>query len=90
MEVSTDESSTDVAYEKQPIEQKVQEDEAADMPDNENSHPEIEEKTTDTVPVAGDTVVATETCSTAVIEEKQTKCWGDYSDSESEVVEVTS
>ncbi|KAK7828538.1 protein tss [Quercus suber] len=87
VEVSTDESSTDVAHEKQPIGQKVQEDEAAD---NENSHPEIEEKTTDTVPVAGDTVVATETCSIAVIEEKQTKCWGDYSDSESEVVEVTS
>uniref|UniRef100_A0A2N9HM86 Clu domain-containing protein n=1 Tax=Fagus sylvatica TaxID=28930 RepID=A0A2N9HM86_FAGSY len=87
VEVSTDNSSTEVGPEKQPIEQKLQEDEAVE---NENSHPEIEEKTTDTVPMAGETVVATETCSVTVVEEKQTKCWGDYSDSESEIVEVTS
>lgn len=88
-EASTEKSCTEVEHEKPPIEQKSQEDQAVD---NENNHPEVEEKTTDIVPVtaAGDTVVAKETCNIAVVEEKPTKCWGDYSDSESEIVEVTS
>jgi protein TIF31 len=88
-EASAEKSCTEVEHEKPPIEQKSQEDQAVD---NENNHPEVEEKTTDTVPiaVAVDTVVASETSNIAVVEEKPTKCWGDYSDSESEIVEVTS
>lgn len=89
-EASTEKSCTEVEHEKPPIEQKSQEDQAVD---NENNHPEVEEKTTDIVPIAAaavDTVVASETCNIAVVEEKPTKCWGDYSDSESEIVEVTS
>lgn len=47
-----------------------------------------EEKLEDPVAPTTEIAVTTETCSSIVIEEKKTKCWGDYSDSEAEIVEV--
>ncbi|KAF5469410.1 hypothetical protein F2P56_013488 [Juglans regia] len=85
-EVSSEKSSTEIEPENPPIEQTLQEDQAVD---NENNHPENDEKTTEIDSIAGEIVVATETCNIAVVEEKPTKCWADYSDSESEIVEVT-
>ncbi|KAB1212001.1 Clustered mitochondria protein [Morella rubra] len=85
VEVNAEKSPGEVARENPPIEQTLQEDQAVD---NESNHPEMEEKTTEVVSMAGDTVVARETCNVAVVEEKPTKCWADYSDSESEIVEV--
>lgn len=49
-----------------------------------------EEKLEDPVAPTTEIAVTTETCSSIVIEEKKTKCWGDYSDSEAEIVEVKS
>ncbi|KAJ4952898.1 hypothetical protein NE237_029730 [Protea cynaroides] len=55
--------------------------------DAENADLEVEQDPTATVVVPDDIVVAKETC---IAEEKRTKCWGDYSDSETEVIEVKS
>ncbi|PSS08188.1 Protein TSS like [Actinidia chinensis var. chinensis] len=54
--------------------------------DDKKSHPETEEKTTET----GDFNVENESCDNLAVEEKPSKCWGDYSDNEAEVVEVAS
>ncbi|GFZ06791.1 tetratricopeptide repeat (TPR)-like superfamily protein [Actinidia rufa] len=54
--------------------------------DDEKFHPETEEKSTET----GDVDVESESCDNLAVEEKPSKCWGDYSDNEAEVVEVAS
>ncbi|CAH2042700.1 unnamed protein product [Thlaspi arvense] len=69
------------------IEQKVTE---CQSTDDEKSHSEIEEKAEDTVLAAEGVVATNESCQNVAMEEKPNKCWGDYSDSESEVIEVTS
>ncbi|XAR65561.1 hypothetical protein NMG60_11009721 [Bertholletia excelsa] len=69
------------------IEQKVTE---CQSTDDEKSHSEIEEKAEDTVLAAEGVVATNESCQVVAMEEKPNKCWGDYSDSESEVIEVTS
>ncbi|KAJ0031429.1 hypothetical protein Pint_14324 [Pistacia integerrima] len=80
-------SSMEIKDEKQPIELKPLEDQSVH---DESTHPVIEENATNISPVTSDTVLAKETCSDKPLEEKQSKCWGDYSDSEAETVEVTS
>ncbi|KDP38729.1 hypothetical protein JCGZ_04082 [Jatropha curcas] len=66
------------------------------QPNEQNSHeehtqPETEENPKDIVILTGDTAMAKESCNNSIlIEEKPSKCWGDYSDNEAEVVEVTS
>lgn len=88
VEDSNENPSTEVEGEGQTGEQKPQED-----VDNVDTQPKIEEKHTDTVPVAGDVVddtVVAKDSSNIVVEEKPSKCWGDYSDSETEIIEVTS
>lgn len=58
---------------------------------NENAPTRIEEeKFEDPAPPTTKIAVTTETCSSIVVEEKKTKCWGDYSDSEAEIVEAKS
>ncbi|XP_038696013.1 protein TSS-like isoform X1 [Tripterygium wilfordii] len=53
-----------------------------------NAYPELDEVPT-VMGVASNNVVK-ETCSDMPVEEKPSKCWGDYSDNEAEIVEVTS
>ncbi|GAV77699.1 eIF3_p135 domain-containing protein/TPR_12 domain-containing protein [Cephalotus follicularis] len=78
---STEEPSKEVGVENQPWEHKQQEDQSSD---------EIEEKPTGVSPVVGDTIVATETSGDTIAEVKPSKCWGDYSDNEAEIIEVSS
>ena len=78
--------SVEVECDKEPIEGKLQEEQAAD---NVDVHPEIEEKPVDTDTVPGDSSVEKEANKLGV-EEKSSKCWGDYSDNEAEVIEVSS
>ena len=82
----TDNSSTEAGCESQPTEENPQEDQSVD---NVNSDPKTEENQADAVPEAGDADVAKDG-SNIVVEEKPTKCWGDYSDNEAEVIEVSS
>ncbi|CAL2226440.1 unnamed protein product [Prunus armeniaca] len=79
-------SSVEVGAEKHKIDGELQEEQSVD---NVKTHPEIEENPIDTDTVPGDTVVAKDTSNLAV-EENPSKCWGDYSDSEAEVIEVAS
>ncbi|PQQ07578.1 protein TSS [Prunus yedoensis var. nudiflora] len=79
-------SSVEVGAEKKKIDGEPQEEQPVD---NVKTHPEIEENPIDTDTVPGDMVVAKET-SNLVVEENPSKCWGDYSDSEAEVIEVAS
>lgn len=51
---------------------------------------QIEQKPADTETTILEIAATTESCSIVVPEEKKTKCWGDYSDSEAETVEVKS
>ncbi|PRQ37693.1 putative clustered mitochondria protein [Rosa chinensis] len=83
---TNDKLSVQVECDKQPIEGELQEEQSLD---NVNVPPETEEKPTDTDTVPGDTIVEKET-SNLVVEEKPSKCWGDYSDNEAEVIEVSS
>ncbi|KAM7252740.1 hypothetical protein ACFE04_008249 [Oxalis oulophora] len=55
-------------------------------PDTETNIPETAENSTDEGPVIGDTIVSKESVDAVTAE---TKRWGDYSDSEAEIVEVT-
>ncbi|KAM3336899.1 protein REDUCED CHLOROPLAST COVERAGE 2 isoform X1 [Capsicum galapagoense] len=62
-----------------------------DIPrDDEISQCENGEMTEDTPAPSDEITGSKETLSTVVLEEKGTKCWGDYSDGENEVVEVAS
>ncbi|XP_065848937.1 protein REDUCED CHLOROPLAST COVERAGE 2 [Euphorbia lathyris] len=57
----------------------------------ENAHTEVEEKPTTNLDVLTcDAAVSKETCRSILVEEKENKCWGDYSDGEAETVEVAS
>ncbi|XP_042505801.1 protein TSS-like [Macadamia integrifolia] len=58
--------------------------------DSEEENHEVEQDPTATVAVPEDIVVTKDSCSKLRVEEKPTKCWGDYSDSEVEVIEVKS
>ncbi|XP_044463968.1 protein TSS-like [Mangifera indica] len=80
-------SSVENTDEKQPIELKALEDQSVH---NESAHSVVHENATNQAPVTGDTVLVKETCNDKPHEGKQSKCWGDYSDSETETVEVTS
>ncbi|GLT49592.1 hypothetical protein SLA2020_231400 [Shorea laevis] len=59
-------------------------------PDNEIKQPEIEGKTADVTSIASDVAASHETCSEGEVQRKSSKRWGDYSDSEAEIVDVTS
>ncbi|KAB2034621.1 hypothetical protein ES319_D04G098600v1 [Gossypium barbadense] len=80
-------SSTYVEGENQSSEQKPPEDRSLD---NESKLLENEGKPADLVPVTGGVTLAKEACSEIQVDAKLSKCWGDYSDGEAEVVEVTS
>ncbi|KAK3221663.1 hypothetical protein Dsin_008688 [Dipteronia sinensis] len=82
-------SSTENKDEKQPVEEKLPEDQPVH---NESAHPVIDEKPTNIAPVASGIVVTKENCNDKPqpVKVESGKCWGDYSDSEAEVVEVPS
>ncbi|GAY48522.1 hypothetical protein CUMW_112300 [Citrus unshiu] len=80
-------SSVESKVETQPTEQKPTED--SDV-HNESNNPVVEEKPTDVAPVTSGAVLAKDIFNDKPVEEKISKCWGDYSDSEAEIVEVTS
>ncbi|XP_061355270.1 protein REDUCED CHLOROPLAST COVERAGE 2 isoform X2 [Gastrolobium bilobum] len=79
--------STEVSSEKQHVEQNPQEDLSAS---NENCYPKVEEKPEDPSPPAGCCQEENLANKDTVDEEKPSKCWGDYSDNEADLVEVTS
>ncbi|KAG9455942.1 hypothetical protein H6P81_000450 [Aristolochia fimbriata] len=83
-EGSTGNPSTEVSEENH--------DEKADQSDNDKEATSVaEESSNSTVPaVSEDPVVEKGACSDSKFDEKPGKCWGDYSDSEAEVVEVSS
>lgn len=85
-EESKEETSVEARCEKQENEQNSQEDQSAS---NENGC-ETEEKPTDKVPEADSNQEEKETSKDKVSDNKPTKCWGDYSDGEAEMIEVTS
>lgn len=59
--------------------------------DTDHSHSDAQEKVLDTTPVAASDSDATKEISQDIaVEKKSGKCWGDYSDSEAEIVEITS
>lgn len=85
-EENKDVFSIEVSCEEQSVEQNPQE----DLPvSSENCCPKVEEKPTDLIPPTGcsqeDKVANKDT----VDEVKPGKCWGDYSDNEADVTEVT-
>ncbi|XP_050374260.1 protein REDUCED CHLOROPLAST COVERAGE 2 [Argentina anserina] len=84
--VTDDKLSAQTECDNEPIEGKLQEEQSAD---NVDVRPEIEDKPIDTDTVPGDTSEEKE-ASNVVVEEKPSKCWGDYSDNEAEVIEVSS
>ncbi|XP_048322607.2 protein REDUCED CHLOROPLAST COVERAGE 2 [Ziziphus jujuba] len=89
VEESHKHASTQGEVQIQPVELNPREDKSVD---NANTNSKIEEKHTDIVPMAGDMIGdtgVTKDASDIVVEEKPTKCWGDYSDSEAEIIEVT-
>lgn len=57
---------------------------------NESTNPIVEEKQTDIAPVTDDSVLEKEISNEKQADGKLSKCWGDYSDSEAEIGEVTS
>ncbi|KAM6552996.1 hypothetical protein CsatB_013758 [Cannabis sativa] len=86
-EESGEKSSIEGGCESQETEEKPEEDESVV---NLNPDTKTEENQADTVPAAGHTETVKDSTSTIVIEEKPSKCWGDYSDTEAEVIEVAS
>ncbi|KAF4370395.1 hypothetical protein F8388_016132 [Cannabis sativa] len=86
-EESAEKSSIEGGCESQETEEKPEEDESVV---NLNPDTKTEENQTDTVPAAGHIETVKDSTSTIVIEEKPSKCWGDYSDTEAEVIEVAS
>ncbi|KAL5547598.1 hypothetical protein UlMin_002829 [Ulmus minor] len=85
--VETNEKPLEEGSEAQPTEQKPEEDQPVDNVNTED--PKLEEKQDDVGPVTGDTD-APEEATIKIVGEKPAKCWGDYSDSEAEVIEDTS
>ncbi|KAA8535426.1 hypothetical protein F0562_030433 [Nyssa sinensis] len=86
-EESIEKSPINIEKINEPIEQKTQEDNSEVT---ETSYSEIEEKPVEAITASGDTVAANENCNNLAVEDKPIKCWGDYSDNEAEIVEVTS
>lgn len=81
-------SATDVEYENQ---QQMEQKPHVQSVDTDQSHSDIQEKLLDTAPVAASDSVATKEISQdVVVEQKSSKRWGDYSDNEAEIVEVSS
>ncbi|WCJ30165.1 Tetratricopeptide repeat (TPR)-like superfamily protein [Euphorbia peplus] len=56
----------------------------------ENALSETEEKPSNLDVLTCDAAVSKEICSSILVEEKENKCWGDYSDGEAEIVAVAS
>ncbi|KAI4344329.1 hypothetical protein L6164_011568 [Bauhinia variegata] len=81
-EENKDFSSTEAGYEKQQIEQNSQEDQADNNEDS--SHEKGEEKPMTSVPACSQE--DKESGKDEAIEKKQSKCWGDYSDNEAEMI----
>ncbi|XP_058213810.1 protein REDUCED CHLOROPLAST COVERAGE 2 [Rhododendron vialii] len=86
-EDNTEKSPVDVGNSNESIEEKASE---VQCPDNEECRPETEENPGDPDVVVGDVVEENGSSDKLEVEKKPNKCWGDYSDSEAEVVEVTS
>ncbi|TQD80910.1 hypothetical protein C1H46_033537 [Malus baccata] len=84
---NNDMSSLEVRCEMQKIEEELQKEEYVD---NVVSHSNLEEKSIETYTVVGNIEVAKEISSKLVVEENPSKCWGDYSDNEAEVIPVSS
>ncbi|KAK8597975.1 hypothetical protein V6N13_095368 [Hibiscus sabdariffa] len=87
VEQTPENSSSEVEGESQSSEQKPSEDQSLD---GENKLPENEEKPTDVVPLTSSVTAGKEACSEIQVDAKLSKCWGDYSDGEAEIVEETS
>ncbi|KAK7304132.1 hypothetical protein RJT34_15200 [Clitoria ternatea] len=85
-EENKDASSTDGTSEKQQVEHNPQEPSA----NNENSHHKVEENPADLSSPTGCSEEDQVTNEETVDEKKASKCWGDYSDSEADLIEVTS
>lgn len=85
-EENKDAFSTDVGSEKKQVEQNPQELSAS----TENSYPKVDEKQADLSPPSGCSKQDQVTNKDAVDDKRPSKCWGDYSDSEADVIEVTS
>ncbi|XP_048426599.1 protein REDUCED CHLOROPLAST COVERAGE 2-like [Pyrus x bretschneideri] len=83
---NNDMSSLEVGCEMQKIEEELQKEEYVD---NVVSHSNLEEKPIETYTVV-DIDVAKEISSKLVVEENPSKCWGDYSDNEAEVIQISS
>ncbi|KAM7472897.1 hypothetical protein LguiA_011080 [Lonicera macranthoides] len=86
-EDNNDKPYTEIEIFNEPVAENVQDQEAkTDQPEvSEETHSEIIEKSSEAV------VDTKESCNNVVaVEEKPAKCWGDYSDNEAEVAEVTS
>ncbi|XVF34343.1 hypothetical protein REPUB_Repub18cG0051600 [Reevesia pubescens] len=86
-EQTPESSSTEVEGENQSSELKPPKDQSLD---NENKLLENEGKPADVVPLTGGVTVTKEACSEIQVDAKLSKCWGDYSDGEADIVEVTS
>ncbi|XVE94173.1 hypothetical protein REPUB_Repub01dG0259100 [Reevesia pubescens] len=86
-EQTPESSSTEVEGENQSSELKPPKDQSLD---NVNKLLENEGKPADVVPLTGGVTVKKEACSEIQVDAKLSKCWGDYSDGEAEIVEVTS
>lgn len=81
-----EETWKEVRSEKQPTEQNSQEGQSA----SDESSPKTEEKLRDQDTIADCSQDEKETSKDTVPEKKPSKCWGDYSDNEAEMIEVTS
>ncbi|KAK7327766.1 hypothetical protein VNO77_21857 [Canavalia gladiata] len=86
-EENKDACSTDVSSEKQQLQQNPQEETSTN---NGSSYPDVEEKQEDLSPPAGCSIEDKATNKDTVDEKKPSKCWGDYSDNEADMIEVTS
>ncbi|KAG5066585.1 hypothetical protein JHK86_010316 [Glycine max] len=83
-EENKDAFSTDVSSEKKHVDQNLKELSAS------SENPEVEEKQEDLSLPSGCSKDDKVTNKDAVDEKKPSKCWGDYSDSEADMIEVTS
>ncbi|OMO54167.1 Tetratricopeptide-like helical [Corchorus olitorius] len=86
-EQTPESSSKEVEGENQSSEQKPPKDQSFG---HENTLNENEGKPADVVPLNGDVTLEKEACGEIQVDGKSSKCWGDYSDGETEIVEVTS
>lgn len=85
-EENIDAASMVISFEKQKVEQNPQD----HLPATNENCPKIEEKPADLSPTAGSSQDDNVTSKDTEDEKKPSKCWGDYSDSEADMIEVTS